>query len=163
VFLEGARVMPFMTRLLSPQDQHMLLPLLAAYGAEMAPHLAGAAPAPAPEMLKLITADPRAEILMAFRGDEALGFAHFFDLPEIVFARRCGALDDLFVAPIARRQGVAQALIEGLAALGQTRRWSHLRWMVPETDQAAIALYERIATRAPWRSYVLRLAPEASL
>ena len=156
-------MMPFMTRLLSPQDQHMLLPLLAAYGAEMAPHLAGAAPATAPEMLKLITADPRAEILMAFRDDEALGFAHFFDLPEIVFARRCGALDDLFVAPIARRQGVAQCLIEGLAALGQTRRWSHLRWMVPETDRAAIALYERIATRAPWRSYVLRLDPAVSL
>ena len=155
--------MPFMTRLLSPQDQHVLLPLLAAYGAEMAQHLAGAAPATAPEMLKLITADPRAEILMAFRGDEALGFAHFFDLPEIVFARRCGALDDLFVRPSARRQGVAQALIEGLAALGQTRGWSHLRWMVPETDQAAIALYERIATRAPWRSYVLRLDPTVSL
>jgi GNAT superfamily N-acetyltransferase len=100
---------------------------------------------------------------MAFRDDEALGFAHFFDLPEIVFARRCGALDDLFVRPSARRQGVAQALIEGLAALGQKRGWSHLRWMVPETDQAAIALYERIAERAPWRSYVLRLAPDVSI
>ena len=155
--------MPFTTRLLSPQDQHVLLPLLAAYGAEMAPHLAGAAPATASEMLKLIAADPRAEILMAFHDDDALGFAHFFDLPEIVFARRCGALDDLFVRPSARRQGVAQALIEGLAALGQTRGWSHLRWMVPETDQAAIALYERIATRAPWRSYVLRLDPTVSL
>jgi GNAT superfamily N-acetyltransferase len=163
VFLEGASVMPFMTRLLSPQDQHMLLPLLAAYGAEMAPHLAGAAPATAPEMLKLITTDPRAEILVAFRGDEALGFAHFFDLPEIVFARRCGALDDLFVRPSARRQGVAQALIEGLTAIGRSRGWSHVRWIVPETDQAAVTLYERIAERAPWRSYVLRLDPAVSL
>ncbi|MCA3302065.1 MAG: GNAT family N-acetyltransferase [Roseomonas sp.] len=111
----------------------------------------------------MIANDPRAEILGAFRGDEALGFAHFFDLPEIVFARRCGALDDLFVCPSARRQGVAQCLIEGLAALGQTRGWSHLRWIVPETDQAAIALYERIAERAPWRSYVLRLAPDVSI
>jgi len=155
--------MALITRLLSPHDHHVLLPLLAAYGAEMAPHLAGAAPATAPEMLKLITDDPRAEILMAFRGDEALGFAHFFDLPEIVFARRCGALDDLFVRRSARRQGVAQALIEGLTAIGRSRGWSHVRWIVPETDQAAIALYERIATRAPWRSYVLRLDPDASL
>jgi GNAT superfamily N-acetyltransferase len=155
--------MTFETRLLPAHDHHLLLPLLNAYGAEMAPHLAGAAPATAPEMLKLITDDPRAEILMVFRGDEALGFAHFFDLPEIVFARRCGALDDLFVRPSARRQGVAQALIEGLTAIGRSRGWSHLRWIVPETDQAAIALYERIAARAPWRSYVLRLAPEASI
>ena len=155
--------MPFETRLLPAHDNQLLLPMLAAYGAEMAPHLAGNSPATPAAMLGLISNDPRAEILMAFRGDAPLGFALFFDLPEIVFARRCGALDDLFVRPSARRQGVAQALIEGLAALGQTRGWSHLRWIVPETDQAAIALYERIAERAPWRSYVLRLDPAVSL
>ncbi|MFN9091870.1 MAG: GNAT family N-acetyltransferase [Alphaproteobacteria bacterium] len=155
--------MPFETRLLPVHDHQLLLPLLSAYGAEMAPHLAGAAPATASEMLKLITADPRAEMLVAFRGNDALGFAHFFELPEIVFARRCGALDDLFVAPAARRQGVAQSLIEALTVLGTRRGWSHLRWIVPETDRAAIALYERIAARAPWRSYVLRLVPEQSL
>jgi GNAT superfamily N-acetyltransferase len=155
--------MPLMTHVLSPQDHDGLLPLLAAYGAEMAPHLAGAAPATPAAMLELIANDPRAEILAAFRDGEALGFALFFDLPEIVFARRCGALDDLFIGPAARRQGAARLLIEALAALGAARRWSHLRWIVPETDQAAIALYERIAARAPWRSYVLRLDPQASL
>jgi GNAT superfamily N-acetyltransferase len=156
-------MMPIETRLLPAQDQHLLLPLLAAYGAEMAPHLAGTAPATPAAMLDLITHDPRAEILAAFRGDAPLGFALFFDLPEIVFARRCGALDDLFVAPDARRQGVAQALIKALAGLGEARGWSHLRWIVPETDQAAIALYEHIAAHAPWRSYVLRLDPNTSL
>lgn len=155
--------MPLMTRLLSLQDYDVLLPLLAAYGAEMAPHLAGAAPARPKAVLELIANDPRAEILAAFRDGEALGFALFFDLPEIVFARRCGALDDLFVHPAARRQGVAQALIEALAEIGRARAWSHLRWIVPETDQGAIALYERIAVRAPWRSYVLRLDPTGSL
>ena len=125
--------------------------------------ISSTAPAQAPEMLKLIANDPRAEILAAFSANEALGFALFFDLPEIVFARRCGALDDLFVGPSARRQGVARHLIEALGALGQARGWSHLRWIVPETDQAAIALYERMAARAPWRSYVLRLDPKASL
>jgi GNAT superfamily N-acetyltransferase len=155
--------MTFETRLLSAHDHSLLLPLLNAYGAEMAPHLAGAATATPAAMLHLISNDPRAEILAAFRDGEPLGFALFFDLPEIVFARRCGALDDLFVGPAARRQGVARRLIEALAAIGQTRGWSHLRWIVPETDQAAIALYERIAARAPWRSYVLRLQPEASI
>ena len=155
--------MPFMTRLLSRQDLHVLQPLFAAYGTEMAPYLAGTAPTTPAAMLDLIANDPRAEILAAFLDGEAVGFALFFDLPEIVFARRCGALDDLFVGPSARRQGVARHLIEALSALGQARGWSHLRWIVPETDQAAIALYERMAARAPWRSYVLRLDPKASL
>ena len=156
-------MMSFETHLLAARDHQLLLPLLSAYGAEMAPHLAGSAPATPAAMLDLISKDPRAEILVAWRDHQPLGFALFFDLPEIVFARRCGALDDLFVAPDARRQGVAQALIEALSALGTARGWSHLRWIVPETDQAAIALYERMAARAPWRSYVLRLDPTASL
>ena len=52
---------------------------------------------------------------------------------------------------------------QALAEIGRARAWSHLRWIVPETDQGAIALYERIAVRAPWRSYVLRLDPTGSL
>ncbi len=43
------------------------------------------------------------------------------------------------------------------------RDWSHLRWIVPETDTQAIALYDRIAEHAAWRSYVIRLDPAASL
>jgi GNAT superfamily N-acetyltransferase len=86
-----------------------------------------------------------------------------FDLPEIVFARRCGQLDDLFVAPAARGQGIARALIAAACDLGRERGWSHLRWIVPEADVAAITLYERVAARADWRSYVIRLDPRASL
>jgi GNAT superfamily N-acetyltransferase len=155
--------MTFDTRLLSAPDHHLLLPLLAEYGSEMAPHLAGLQAAEPAAMLRLLANDPRAEVLAAFSGDEALGFAHFFDLPEIVFARRCGALDDLFVRAAFRRRGIAQALITALAALGRARGWSHLRWIVPESDLGAIALYEGIATRAPWHSFVLRLAPDASI
>lgn len=151
------------TRLLTKPDYHLILPLLADYGAEMAPHLAGHQAAKPAAMLRLLADDPRAEILVAFRDNDALGFALFFDLPEIVFAQRCGALDDLFVRAASRRQGIAQALIAALVEMGRARRWSHLRWIVPETDQGAIALYERIATRAPWHSFVLRLSPEASI
>ena len=54
-------------------------------------------------------------------------------------------------------------MVDALCALGRERHWSHLRWIVPEGDRGAIALYERIATRADWRSYVIRLDPDASL
>ena len=92
-----------------------------------------------------------------------IAFAIFFDLPEVVFARRCGALDDLFVRPDRRGRGIARAMIGALCDLGRDRRWSHLRWIVPEADRGAIALYDRIAEHTDWRSYVIRLDPEASL
>jgi ribosomal protein S18 acetylase RimI-like enzyme len=72
-------------------------------------------------------------------------------------------LDDLFVHPAARGRGIARALVAEACALGRARGWSHLRWIAPEADAAAIALYERIASRAEWRSYVIRLDPAASL
>jgi GNAT superfamily N-acetyltransferase len=145
-----------------------LMPLLEAYAAEMRGLLAGASPATGAEIAELLDGHPAAEVMAvadAARGGGggALGFAVFYDLPEAVFARRCGQLDDLFILPSARRRGLARTLVEALLAEGRTRGWSHLRWFVPEADAAAIALYERIAARADWRSYLVRIDPSASL
>jgi len=150
-------------RPLPPAERHRLAPLLETYAAEMRDTLAGSRPARGEEAAALLAADARTEVLVAAESEDILAFAIFFDLPEAVFARRCGALDDLFVRPDRRGSGLARALIDALCALGRDRRWSHLRWIVPEADRAAIALYERIATRADWRSYVIRLDPDASL
>jgi GNAT superfamily N-acetyltransferase len=148
-----------------PRDErHCLAPLLAAYAEEMRGTLAGSLLAAPDAQAALLAAHPAAEVLVAEDAAGApCGFAVLFDLPEIVFARRCGQLDDLFVHPAARGQGIARALIAAAVALGQARGWSHLRWIVPEADAPAIALYERIAARADWRSYVIRLDAAASL
>jgi len=146
-----------------PEARAALAPLFEAYAAEMRATLAGDAVASGAAAAALLAADPRAGLLAAFEGGAAVGFAVFFELPELVFARRCGALDDLFVRPDHRGRGIARALLAALAALGRERGWSHLRWIVPEADRAAIALYERVASRAPWRSYVIRLDAAASL
>ena len=150
-------------RPLPPAERHRLAPLLETYAAEMRATLAGSRPARGVDAAAMLAADPRTEILVASEGDDFHAFAIFFDLPEAVFARRCGALDDLFVRPDRRGRGLARAMIGALCDLGRVRHWSHLRWIVPEADQGAIALYERIAERSDWRSYVIRLDPEASL
>ena len=150
--------------LLPPEARHRLTPLLALYATEMRAVLNGAEAASPEAQAALLASHPAAEVLLAEdAAGDAIGFAILFDLPEIVFARRCGALDDLFVRPDARGRGVARALIEAALEEGRRRGWSHLRWIVPEGDVAAIALYERIAQRADWRSYVIRLDPAASL
>jgi GNAT superfamily N-acetyltransferase len=148
---------------LPPDQRHRLAPLLEAYAAEMRDTLAGSRTASGQQAAALLAADARTEVLAATEGEAITGFAIFFDLPEAVFARRCGALDDLFVRPDRRGRGIARAMIAALAALGRERGWSHLRWIVPEADRGAIALYERIAERADWRSYVIRLDRAASL
>lgn len=148
---------------LPPADRHRLAPLLETYAAEMRETLSGTRAAGGVAAAAMLAADPRTEVLLAAVGDEPVGFAVFFDLPEAVFARRCGALDDLFVRADRRGAGIARALLDALCGLGRARGWSHLRWIVPEADPGAIALYDRVAERADWRSYVIRLDPDASL
>jgi len=154
---------PATIRPLPRTDAARLEPLLAAYAAEMRGVLAGADIASPAAQSALLSSHTAAEILVAEQDGIAIGFAILFDLPEIVFARRCGHLDDVFVLPAARGRGVARALIDAACELGRARGWSHLRWIVPAEDAAAIALYERIAARADWRSYVIRLDPAGSL
>lgn len=90
-----------------------------------------------------------------FLEGELVGFAVVFNLPEAISGGWCGLLDDLYVAPDARRQGLARDMLEIVFRHGQQQKWTHLRWLVPETDAPAIALYQRVADEAPWRSFMI--------
>jgi len=159
----GPAIVTIEIRALPQGERHALAPLLTRYAREMRPLLAGSAAIRGEDAARLLEDDPRVIALGAFDDASPVGFAIVFEVPEVVFARRCGALDDVFVVPERRGKGIARRLIAAAAETGRERGWSHLRWIVPEGDVAAIALYERIAERADWRSYVIRLAPDASL
>lgn len=137
---------------IGPESAHQLAPLIAAYAQEMR---RGAPRRPDEFYSELLLADPTAELLGARSDGELVGFAIFFDLPETISGHRAGQLDDLYVTPAARDHGVARRMIEHLVEIGRMREWAHLRWLVPETNAAAIGLYDQIAKPAPWKSYVI--------
>lgn len=143
-------------RRLVAHDAVALASLLAAYGDEMR-HGQGAG-ANALARADALIADPIAEVLGGFLGDELVAFAVFFDLPEAISGGRSGQLDDLYVLPAARGKRLAQRLIAAIADTGRSRAWIHLRWLVPEDNPDAIRAYARFAEPAGWKSYVLWLA-----
>lgn len=142
-------------RRLVAHDAVALASLLAAYGDEMR-HGQGAG-ANALARANALIADPVAEVLGGFLGDELVAFAVFFDLPEAISGGRSGQLDDLYVLPAARGKRLAQRLIAAIADTGRSRAWIHLRWLVPRTTRCHPA-YARFAEPAGWKSYVLWLA-----
>jgi len=143
-------------RRLVAEDAVALASPVAAYGDEMR-HGQGAG-ANALARADALIADPIAEVLGGFLGDELVAFAVFFDLPEAISGGRSGQLDDLYVLPAARGKRLAQRLITAIADTGRSRAWIHLRWLIPEDNPDAIRAYARFAEPAGWKSYVLRLA-----
>ena len=82
---------------------------------------------------------------LAFADGTALGFAiHHHHCSSWVMGDDM-YLEDLFVAPDARGQGVGRALIEDLIALGRAKGWHRLYWNTDRNNAAARRLYDSLA------------------
>lgn len=88
---------------------------------------------------------------------EPIGLAHFRPFRRPLSASIGGFLDDLFVDPEARGEGVADALIAAVTAEGKKRGWTVLRWITAEDNYRARGVYDRIAERTKWVTYDIRI------
>jgi GNAT superfamily N-acetyltransferase len=104
---------------------------------------------------------PVAEALLAFSpahsNDEPVGFALYFETYSTFRGRRGIFLEDLFVEPRHRGQGVGTALLAATARLAE-ERGGWLQWLVLDWNEPAVAFYQRLgATRVEeWNSYRLQ-------
>jgi GNAT superfamily N-acetyltransferase len=62
-------------------------------------------------------------------------------------------LEDLFVDPAQRKRGVGRALIEAVYREADARGCTRTYWVTQESNAVARALYDRVATRAPFVQY----------
>ena len=88
--------------------------------------------------------DPASPVKMrlALVEGEAVGFAIHLHHPSTwVLGEDC-YLEDLFLAPAARGQGIGRALIDDLIALARARGWHRLYWHTDEDNATARKLYD---------------------
>jgi GNAT superfamily N-acetyltransferase len=116
-----------------------------------------------PEKLRphLFGERPVAEALVAevrFGGDPArdatvVGFALFFTNFSTFLAQPGLYLEDLYVRPSHRGQGIGEALLTRLARLAVERGYGRFEWSVLDWNEDAIRFYRRLgATVMPdWR------------
>ena len=92
------------------------------------------------------------------RGERLLGIAHAV-WQTSVWAPTVCYLQDLFVAPEARGQGVAAALIELLAQRARVAGASRYYWLTQDSNARARALYDRVARYQGFIRYDHRMTP----
>ncbi len=104
---------------------------------------------------------PAAECLLAFLGDEAVGFAIFFTNYSTFLAKPGLHLEDLFVTPERRGGGIGKALLLHLAKLANSRGCGRMEWTVLDWNQPAIEFYESIGARRMREWQICRLTGAA--
>ena len=83
--------------------------------------------------------------LVAGRGEELLGFAHFIFHRSTYSVQPVCYLEDLFTAKEARGKGVGRALIEAVCDRARQAGSAHVYWQTQETNETARNLYDKIA------------------
>ncbi len=109
------------------------------------------------------SADPPFECLIAERDGVAAGFALFFrnystwrGLPGLF-------LEDLFVEPQYRRQGIGRALVQRLAAISVKRGYGRMEWSVLDWNTPAHEFYRALGAMPLEQWTIWRLADNALL
>jgi GNAT superfamily N-acetyltransferase len=81
-----------------------------------------------------------------------VGITHYL-LHTGIWTPKVCYLEDLFVEPAVRGQGVARALIDAVAHSSRTAGATRLYWLTHETNATARALYDRVAKYSGFVEY----------
>ena len=92
----------------------------------------------------LFGANPAAEVVLAFIGDEPAGFALYFENYSTHLSRRGMHLEDLYVREHLRGKGIGKLLLSHLASVAVERGYGRMEWAVLRWNESAIKVYDAI-------------------
>jgi GNAT superfamily N-acetyltransferase len=102
--------------------------------------------------------DPIYALIALDKDGRPLGLCNYVLHPNTWSDQTVCYLEDLYVAPTGRRQGIATAFIERLKAMGVEQNWFRIYWVTNQENVAAQAVYDPIATRTGYVRYEIAMA-----
>lgn len=90
---------------------------------------------------------PKFELLMAFSGEEAIAYAVFFMTYSTFLALPTLYLEDIFVKPSRRREGVGRRMFSLLASIAQERGCGRMEWSVLRWNSIALDFYRKMGAQ----------------
>jgi GNAT superfamily N-acetyltransferase len=102
-------------------------------------------------------AHPKFRAVIAEWNGEAAGYALFFEFYSTFQGRAGLFLDDIFVRPQFRKQGIGKALLDHVAGITWNERYFCMRWEVLDWNAPAIDFYQKIGASflEEWKSACL--------
>lgn len=103
-------------------------------------------------LLRLVN-DDRYFGRIAFSKNQPAGFVHCIFHPSTWAPQGYCYLEDLFVAPAVRGQGVGEALMRAAYQEADRRGAARVYWHTHKDNRTAMRLYDRLATRSDFVQY----------
>src|SRR5258707_5498687 len=100
---------------------------------------------------------PAAEVLLAFEGESAVGFAVYFYNFSTWLGRAGLYLEDLFLKPEKRGKGYGRALLVELAKIARDPGCGRMEWAVLNWNEPAIKFYQALGAKPMDEWTVFRL------
>ena len=85
----------------------------------------------------------------------AVGFMHFCEMASPLRGANVGFLNDLFLDPNCRGNGIVDLMFEHLKKVTQEQGWPFIRWVTADNNYRARAVYDRVANKTQWLTYQL--------
>jgi GNAT superfamily N-acetyltransferase len=101
-----------------------------------------------------------AEVIVAELDERIIGFALFFHNYSTFLTQPGLYLEDVFVRPEYRRQGVGKALMTAVAKIAADRGCGRLEWSVLEWNQNAIEFYQSLGANVLPEWQICRMTAE---
>lgn len=92
----------------------------------------------------LFTPDAKAEVIIAENAGQPVGFALYFYSYSTFLSQPGLYLEDLYVRPTARGQGIGQTMLSYLAKIAKDNNCGRFEWTVLDWNEKAISLYRRM-------------------
>jgi GNAT superfamily N-acetyltransferase len=100
---------------------------------------------------------PAAGALLAHCGDKVIGYAVYFSTFSSFDGRPGLWLDDLYVRPKFRKQGVGRRLIEEVARVAAKRNCGRFEWIALDWNRNALDFYRGLGAKALDEWVLIRL------
>lgn len=106
---------------------------------------------------KKLMHDDQVRGLVAQLDQQLIGLTHYVLHPVTGHLNPVCYMQDVFVHPLFRRQGVGRQLVEHLAGLGRAAGWARLYWLAEAHNKEAQALYRTLGLKLDFTLHVLPL------
>jgi GNAT superfamily N-acetyltransferase len=109
----------------------------------------------------LFTQNSHAEVVIGYLDNKPVSFALFFHNYSTFLGKSGLYLEDLYVKPECRNQGIGKKMLSYLAHLAKSRNCGRLEWSVLDWNAPAINFYQNLGAKPMDEWTVFRLTGDA--